>query len=107
MSAQARQAAYDIHGLHLAVTADDPAVAEAVGQRLSSFATDAATSPDLRFIYRVSGAGGAPLPERPAGPSRVVYDAPDGAVLYDAEADVLHAEFGGLRFRCDAGKGTV
>ena len=93
---------YDVHGLHLAVVSDDPAVLGALELRLRGFSVAPTGSPGIRLEY-VSGAEEA---SPPTG-GRPVYETPHGRLDYVAEHDTLHGRFGGVRLRCAATAGVA
>jgi hypothetical protein len=99
-------AAYVMHGVAVAVRAQEEAVIGALDRRLREFrAGDDACgfSPDVSFEFVRDTRGAAP----PAGASRPVYDTPHGTLDYFPDADALCGAFGGVRLRCDAGRGRV
>jgi hypothetical protein len=92
---------YVLHGLHLAVSGWGEAV-DALGSRLARLPAGSGDEPDLELEI---AAGNAALPGA-AARGRPVYDPPDGAVLYDDEADRLHLELGPrLRAVCAPARG--
>jgi hypothetical protein len=84
---------YDFHGVAMQVEADDPAVAQAIDDRLRHFRGHADGVPDIDMrLSSVSSALDHAL-ERPPGSGRPVYDPPAGEVTYFPEADQLFIDY--------------
>ncbi len=98
---------YEVHGLTLLVTSEDPASVEALDLRLESFRATRTQAPQLRLEFLARGAGRPTRLTRPAEPSRPVYEAPDGDVHYHPACDTLYAELGGVRMLCQAARGIA
>ena len=98
---------YEIHGLPLFVTSEDPASVEALDLRLESFRTTRTQAPQLRLEFLTRRAGRPTRLPRPAEPSRPVYEAPDGDVQYHPACDTLYAEFDDVRMLCQAARGLA
>jgi hypothetical protein len=98
---------YDMHGLGLLVSCDEPAVLEAVDQRLHAFrrSRKRAAPPDLRAEFLRAGEHEHVL--APTGPSRPVYETPHGQLFYFDECDVLYGDLAGVRLSCRAGDGIA
>jgi hypothetical protein len=99
---------YELHGVRLEVATDDPRVAELLAPRLRRFAAAPGRLADLVFRYT---AAAAPLPAgagRGDGRLRTVYDAPEGDIVYDEAADLLHIVHPHrIRLVSDAAAGSV
>jgi hypothetical protein len=97
------EASFDIHGIGLAVHADESAVLEALSLRLEPFACEAPiSSPTLSLDF----ATGAALVQ-PDGPGRPFYETPFGSVDYHDDGDELWCDLNGVRMRCAATAGSV
>jgi hypothetical protein len=94
----------DVHGVAVDVRSDQPLLAELVARRLAFFPTAAKADEAVRLELR---AGGAHLVERPDGPVRPVYEPETGEVLYAEEDDVLYVDYGRVRARVEAGRGSA
>ena len=89
---------YAVHGFNVELTADDPAVIEAMELRFAGFTglpTDG--DPTLRFEFLSSA-----VSPRPHGARRPVYDTPHGSLHYFPETDVLAGALGGVFLHCAA-----
>jgi hypothetical protein len=94
---------YALHGLHLAVSGWGAAV-DALHARLACLPVlEAGTGPDLEMEF-VAGLE----PEGAPGAGRLVYDPPEGTVLYEDDRDRLVVELGPrLRAVCEPGWGRA
>jgi hypothetical protein len=90
--------AYDVHGVRMLVSCDEPAVLEAVDQRLRPFARTRAEPPDVRIQFLRAGEHAHVL--TPAGPSRPIYETPHGQLFYFEDRDVLYGDLAGVRLHC-------
>ena len=95
---------YEIHGVGVVVSAEDPAVVEAMELRLREFscAPGLLTPVCFEFLGGDVGELRAPVAE-----GRPVYDTPDGSLHYYPDSDVLWGEFAGVRLRCEPGHGVA
>lgn len=95
---------YDIHGVGLEVTADDPAVIEAMALRFRGFPREPGDRADVRFEFVVDeGKRAEPQP----GVQRPVYDTPHGSLHYFPPEDALCGALGGVHLRCEAARGVA
>lgn len=97
---------YDIHGIAIVVRCSDPAVLDAVDERLRAFARadGRAAPPDVRLEFLH---GDERTVAAPAGPSRPIYDTPHGDLRYFTDADVVFGELAGVRLHLEAGAGVA
>jgi hypothetical protein len=93
-----------VHGVGVEIRSEEPAVLEAMDLRLRDFRGDDATARVVRLEFVADTARDA---AQPTGPARPVYDTPHGSLYYFPEADTLCGELGGVRLRCDPGRGTA
>ena len=95
---------YDLHGIALLARCAEPAVLDAIDQRLHAFrpARRHAAPPDLRVKFLRAGEHEHVL--APTGPSRPVYETPHGQLFYFQESDVLYGDLAGVRLSCAAGE---
>jgi len=99
---------YNLHGLGLTVSADDPPVLAALDSRLRSFRSEAAAQVDLAFEFRNVPQGQRHAIRRPLERGRPVYDPPVGEVLYYDATDQLYISYGGrVELLCDVSAGRV
>jgi hypothetical protein len=94
---------FDLHGVGVAVCAEDRRVIDAIELRLRDFSSDAVEDPELRFEFV---ADGSPDPE-PRAAARPVYDTPHGTLHYLPDADVLRGRLGRVELHCEAGRGVA
>ena len=98
---------YLVHGVGVAVHAQDPAVMRAMELRLRGFALEPNGGPELSLEFTADGAGCGGVLEPPSGGSRPVYDTPHGSLYYFPDSDTLFGELGGVRLRCEASRGVA
>ena len=100
---------YSFHGVNLSIRADDESLLEALNARLEPFTAPPA-GPALTFTFSCVETEHHRV-QRPSGPSRPVYDAPEGEVLYvesaeGAEGDALYIDVcGRVRVLCHPASG--
>jgi hypothetical protein len=99
--------ARDLHGMAVAVDADDPRIAHAVGSRLRQLSPArpiVGAGVSFRYVSSLKP-GDAPLP---GGSCRPVYDPPLGDVMHYYEVDELVIDYGGhVRVSCRPVEGTT
>lgn len=94
---------YNLHGLGISIRADNEDLLEALHARLGRLSVGGSVDPVIFFTFTQ---GAPPLP--PKGPSRPVYDPPEGQVLYYPRADALWIDYGGKAWVCCwAGEGKI
>lgn len=94
---------YNLHGLGISIEADHEGVLKALHARLGRLAEGEPGKPRVFFTFRQ----GCELPP-PKGPSRPVYDPPEGEVLYYPQTDTLWINYTGEAWvRCLAAEGSV
>jgi hypothetical protein len=92
--------AYDLHGLGLAVDDRTGDVAAALERRFRGFPRTDRADITLRYASALDG-------EPPDGRSRSVYEAGGTDVRHFPDADVLFADFEGVRLHADLGAGVT
>jgi hypothetical protein len=95
------QRSYEIHGIGLTVSSEEPATIDAIERRLQAFRREPGAPAELRIEF----VGDEDRVAMPPGPSRPIYDTPHGPVHYFPDADALYGDLGEVRLRCDAGIG--
>jgi hypothetical protein len=95
---------YDVHGVGVSVTSTEPAVIDALHERLGSFPDAAADQPGVRLEFRVTDAHPA-VPARAS--SRPVYETPHGDLHYLPEEDLVHGRLKDVGLHCAATAGTA
>ena len=97
---------YKIHGVGVDVCAEDPAVLTAMDLRLRSFRGQPEAAAEIRFEFLTEGDDRG-RPELPADAGRPVYDTPYGSLHYHPQPDVVCGTLGGVRLRCEPGRGVA
>lgn len=98
---------YNLHGIRLAVSCDAP-IARVLDSRLAPFVAASFDAADVTFEFASVPEGARPAIERPSEPTRPVYDAPLGEVIYAEKGDRLYIGYDGdVRVRCDATAGQT
>ena len=95
---------YEIHGIGVAVSAEDPAVVDAMELRLRDFSRAPGLPTPVRFEFLAGDVGEL---KPPVAEGRPVYDTPDGSLHYFPDSGILWGEFAGVRLRCEAGQGVA
>jgi hypothetical protein len=80
---------YSFHGIDLVITADTPALLEAIDHRFAPFPVGTGAGPRLTFDFRtISTAAERPWVD-PSAAARSVYDTASGEVVYADDEDAL------------------
>lgn len=95
---------YAIHGVGVEVLATDQAVIDALQLRLDGFASEEWADPQVTLEFAAEADNGS-VPQ--AGEGRDVYDTPHGSLHYIPSDDLLYGDLGGVRMRCEAGRGIA
>ncbi|AEB12625.1 hypothetical protein [Marinithermus hydrothermalis] len=99
---------YLVHGLEIAVRADNPRVLAALHARIGGFAGGGYGHPQCTFEYRVHGDPRRRWLTPPEGEARRMYEPPLGEVLYYTASDELFINHTGrVRVLCEAARGRV
>jgi hypothetical protein len=99
---------WEMYGLKTLVSTDEPALLDAIQQRLRRFAPNGHKDADLKFEFTaVAEAGRHPF-ERPPGPARPVYQPVLGEATYADVSDRLYINYGDLvRVLCEPDLGLT
>lgn len=84
---------YTLQDVGMDVASDHPALAAALAHRLQAYAAPRSATPALRFVFRSVAAGTGPTIEPPSGPTRPIYEVPDGQACYAPAADQLYLTY--------------
>ncbi|MGD0391559.1 MAG: hypothetical protein ABSC41_02840 [Acidimicrobiales bacterium] len=100
-------ATYELGGLSVDVSCEEPSVAELVGSRFRSLRTADTRTPDL--VVEVRGPGSdRSWPPEPAGVGRPIYDAPSTQIDYFDASDQLFVDYEHrARLLCTPGQGLI
>ncbi|MFO1501021.1 MAG: hypothetical protein U1G07_21970 [Verrucomicrobiota bacterium] len=98
---------YSVYGLTLAVAAC-PVIAEALHERLRLFPLGAQTPADLCFDFHLVPAPNEHVVNKPAGPSRLLYEMADGEVEYFDLAQTIFISYrDAVRIQCEPAAGRA
>lgn len=98
---------YEIHGIHLAVSCDRPALADAFAARLRQFAAGEEREPDLLLQFFCVPDDGPHWIERPGGRARRLSGPKTGEFVYLEESDRIFLDTGGIRLLCEPQRGRT
>lgn len=98
---------YEVHGIGLLASFDQPALASALQARLRQFSACAESEPDLIFQFFCVADDGPHWIERPAGRPRRISEPKAGEIVYFEESDQIYLDCAGVRLLCEPGRGRV